>query len=45
MHIKTYALGGDAGIHMPSYVVHVYSNAILWQYIACTDGVTKAEGS
>lgn len=32
MHIKTYGLGGDGGVHMLSYIDHVYSNGILLHY-------------
>lgn len=34
MHIKTYALGRDGGVHMPSYMKHVYNNVTLLQYLA-----------
>lgn len=41
MHIKTYALGRDGGIHMPSYMKHVYNNVILLQYLASGANVKR----
>lgn len=41
MHIKTYTLGRDGGIHMPSYMKHVYNNVILLQYLASGANVKR----